>query len=351
MTFTNLKQSMKSNDKPMATIKDVAKAAGVSTATVSRALFDSEKVTESTREKVAKAVADIGYSPNVAARHLRRRETNSIMVILPDISNSFFSDVISGVEKVARTAGYKVLLGDLSHDTNRAKDFFDLVPTNQSDGLILLTSDIEHALLKDRQIGSGFPVVMACEYVEDMSLPTVRIDNQSAAGKAIEYLISLGHQNIATVTGPMQNPICRDRQEGLLEQLKKNGLPFQYSNMREGDFSFASGYEHGRTLLEQQDRPTAIFCHNDEMAIGVIKAARDLDIIVPAELSVIGFDNIAFGEYCEPELTTVNQPREDIGKQAMKTLLNILGDKDASLLHTPRTDLIVRGSTGICPKR
>lgn len=228
--------------------------------------------------------------------------------------------------------------------------FLILVPTNQSDGIILLTADIQRSLVKDRQVGSGFPVVMACEYFEELSIPTVRIDNYSAAAKAVDFLVSLGHQEIATITGAMNNPICRDRHSGMTDKLQEHSITFKDINFKEGDFSFASGYENGKALLEREQRPTAIFCHNDEMAIGVIKVARDLNIKVPQELSVVGFDNIAFGEYCEPELTTINQPRAEIGKQAMKTLLLVLAGKDYSLLQTPRTELIVRGSTGAVPR-
>lgn len=332
-------------NKIMPTVKDVAKVAGVSTATVSRALANPEKVSESTRAKVAQAVAETGYSPNAAARNLRRSESKTIVVILPDIANPFFSDIISGLEETAHSAGYKVLLGDSAHDPERAQGYFDLVPTNQADGIVLLTTEIPYALVKDRQANSGFPMVMACEYFNELTIPTIHIDNERGAAKAVDFLISLGHEVIGTISGPSNNPICVDRHQGYVSELQKAGLTIHDGLVREGDFSFSAGYEQGSAMLSQTEKPTAIFCHNDEMAIGVIKAARDLNINVPTELSVIGFDNIKFGEYCEPELTTVHQPREDIGKQAMKLLLDIIAEKEVPIDKKLKTQLIVREST------
>lgn len=335
----------------MPTIKDVAQAAGCSTATVSRALANPEKVTEATRARVAHAIAEVGYSPNVAARNLRRSESRTIVVLLPDIANPFFSEIIAGLEEVAHRAGYQVLLGDCEHDTGRARAYFDLLPTNQADGIILLTAEVPLALVRDRRAGNDFPLVMACEYFDDLPLPTVAIDNQLAAERAIEYLVSLGHERIATIAGPMHNPICKDRITGYRAQMRRAGLGIRDDWIVEGDFAFLSGYRQGRALLERPGvkRPTAIFCHSDEMAIGLLKAARDLDIAVPEALSVVGFDNIGFSEYCEPELTTISQPRDEIGRSAMRLLLDLLGHKQVPMQQTLTTQLIVRDSTARVP--
>lgn len=334
----------------MPTIKDVARAANCSTATVSRALANPEKVSDATRQRVAQAVAEVGYSLNAAARNLRRSESRTIVVILPDIANPFFSEVISGLESVAHQAGYQVLLGDAGHNPERVKSYFNLVPSNQADGILLLTTEVPMALVKERQADSGFPLVVACEYFDNLSLPTIHIDNEQAANRATEYLISLGHRAIATLSGPGGNPICKDRLSGYRRGLASAGIEVQPDWILEGDFSFHSGYEQGRILLQRdRQRPSAIFCQNDEMAIGVLKAARDLDIRVPEQLSVIGFDDIGFSQYCEPELTTVHQPRQAIGRTAMRLLLDILKDRNVPFDQTLKTQLIVRGSTGRAP--
>lgn len=338
--------------RTMPTIKDVALAAGCSTATVSRALANPEKVTEPTRKRVASAIAKVGYSPNLAARNLRRSESRTIVVLLPDIANPFFSEIIAGLEEIAHREGYRVLLGDCEHDTGRAKAYFDLLPTNQADGIILLTAEIPLSLVTQQARGSQIPLVMACEYFDQLALPTVRIDNPLAAARAVEYLSSLGHHRIATITGPMQNPICIDRVKGYQSEMERQQLVVNPGWIVEGDFGFLSGYQQGQLLLAmpREQRPSAIFCHSDEMAIGLMKAARDASIRVPEDLSVIGFDNIGLSEYCQPELTTVSQPRDEIGRCAMRLLLDVLRKKQVPHQQVLSTQLIVRASTAQAPK-
>nr|WP_228632621.1 LacI family DNA-binding transcriptional regulator [Halomonas sp.] len=334
------------NIHAMPTIKDVAKAARCSTATVSRALASPEKVTEATRERVSRAIAEVGYAPNVAARNLRRAESKTIVALLPDISNPFFSEIINGMEEVAHQAGYQVLIGDCEHDPARAEAYFRLLPTNQADGVLLLTAEVPASLVQQASAQANFPLVMACEFFADIDLPTITIDNYQATRHAIDYLISLGHRRIVTLSGPAANPICIERVRGYCDTLTAHDLS-DAIHIAEGDFGFRSGYLQGLTLLTPSNtRPTAIFCHSDEMAIGVLKAARQLDIPVPDKLSVIGFDNIGFSEYCEPELTTISQPRTQIGQQAMRLLISLIKNEPAVRHQTLSTQLIVRQSTG-----
>ncbi|RUR47780.1 LacI family DNA-binding transcriptional regulator [Vreelandella populi] len=327
------------------TIKDVAKAAGCSTATVSRALATPEKVSDTTRERVNQAIAQVGYAPNIAARNLRRAESKTIVALLPDISNPFFSEIISGMEDVAHQAGYQILIGDCEHDPARAEAYFRLLSTNQADGIVLLTSEIPKALIKQADGQADFPLVMACEFFSDIDLPLIAIDNHQASCQAIDYLVSLGHQRIATLTGPAGNPICLERLRGYRDTLSAHGLIDQ-ACVAEGDFGFRSGFQQGLALLDNAQRPTAIFCHSDEMAIGVLKAARQLNIAVPGQLSVVGFDNIGLSEYCDPELTTISQPRNEIGQQAMQSLLHLLRGERVIRRQTLSSHLIVRKSTG-----
>lgn len=329
----------------MATVKDVAKLAGVSTATVSRALADPAKVSTLTRNKVDRAVAEIGYSPNAMARNLRRRESKTIVVILPDIANPFFSEIIHGIESIAHQQDYKILLGDAGHNMDRAVAYFDLVQSKQADGLLVLTAEFPLHIILNFKNKHRPPIVMACEYIHEISVPTVKIDNEQGAFKAVEYLLSMGHREIAAITGPMENPICADRQKGYFKALHNSDIQAQTNWIIEGDFSFQSGYNLGRQLLSTENRPTAIFCHNDEMAIGVLKIARELDISVPNKLSIVGFDDIKFSEYCEPTLTTIHQPRQLIGESAMKLMLDILKGKSVQSTITLPAQLIVRNST------
>ncbi len=333
----------------MATVKDIARLAGVSTATVSRALAAPEKVAEQTRIRVEAAAAKVGYFPNAMARSLRMNETKTVIVVVSNLASSFFADIINGMEEFAHRRGYKVLIGDSNDDLQRAQNYFDLVDSKIVDGVLLLTSDIPVEMLVDERGQQRFPVVMASEFLTDINLPTVHIDNVYSARKAVEYLIVMGHYKIACLTGPLTNPISEARVMGLRTAFAEWKIDVNEDWILEGDFSFYAGYNLGRQLLNTEDWPTAIFCHSDEMAIGVLKIAKELNIAVPKQLSVVGFDNITYSEYCEPKLTTVHQPRDLIGETAMKLLLDILADKKPNPEMTLPTQLIVRDSSAPPP--
>jgi len=311
----------------MATVKDVAKLAGVSTATVSRALANPDMVSPVTRLKVEKAAANVGYSPNGLARSLRKSESKTIVVVLPNMESTFFSDVIHGIEALAHKNGYKLLIGDAGNESSRLRSYFDLFESKQVDGVLSLSSDVPESLILNSAGEVKLPIVIAGEYFSDTPVPTVHIDNHYSAKKGVEYLIMMGHYKIACITGKRDNPIYNARVNGHNEIMKKWKLPIIDDYLLEGDLSFIAGYNLGKQLLSLKNRPSAIVCHSDEAAIGVLKIAREMNINVPKELSVIGFDNLALSEYCEPELTTINQPRELIGETSMKLLLDILSGK------------------------
>jgi LacI family repressor for deo operon, udp, cdd, tsx, nupC, and nupG len=329
----------------MATVKDIAKIAGVSTATVSRALANPDKVTASTKLKVEKAALALGYSPNGLARSLRTQQTRTIVVVLPDIGNHFFTDIIKGIELIAHKKGYKILIGDAQHCAERAKKYFDLVFSKQADGVLSLTTDIPLQSILNADGSSKIPLVMACEYFTHSLIPSVHIDNEYSARLVVENLLKMGHYKIACISGNEKNSISISRLQGMQQSLAKNRLKMPEQYIVQGDYSLQSGYEAAQQLLSLSDRPSAIFCHNDEMAIGALKCAREMNIKVPEQLSLIGFDNIAFSEFCQPQLTTVNQPRQLIGETAIKLLLNILSGKKPNPEITLPAQLISRGTT------
>ncbi len=333
----------------MATVKDIAKLAGVSTATVSRALAEPEKVATATRIKIEKIATQAGYSPNAIARSLRTNETRTIVVIVPDISNSFFAEVIKGIETVAQKNNYKVLVGDSGHDLAHAQKYLELINSKQAEGVLLLSADLPLDAVVKENGEPRFPIVMACEFYEGSSIPSVHIDNEFSSRMAIESLIQMGHQKIATITGPISNPLCKGRLKGYESALENAEIVIHKPWILHGDFSFDSGYRLAGQLLAKDDVPTAVFCQNDEMAIGVLKMAREMSVQVPKQLSVIGFDNISFSEYCTPELTTIHQPRRLMGETAMKLLLDILGDKKPNPEMTLPTQYLVRSSTASPP--
>lgn len=324
----------------MTTIKDVARIAGVSTATVSRAMISPDKVSEKTRLKVEAAIAESGFSPNVMARNLRRSESKTVVVIVPDIANMFFANVVRGIQSIALQEGYKVLLGDSIHTVEQAKVYLNLVSSKQADGIISLTSELP----KEVRQGTSIPMVMACEYFSDFPIPTVRIDNQLAAQRAVEYLISMGHRNIGCISGPLNNPLCTARKQGYQQALQQANISSDLQAIEEGDFSFQSGYSAFMNLSNHHEI-TALFCFSDIMALGAMKAALKLGLKVPEDLSIIGFDDLVLAEYATPALTTVRQPQEDIGKTAMKVMLKILSGGKVSNDTVIATQLLVRDST------
>ncbi|MGC6389516.1 DNA-binding transcriptional regulator CytR [Ewingella sp. S1.OA.A_B6] len=333
-----------------ATMKDVAEMAGVSTATVSRALMNPEKVSATTRQKVELAVVEVGYSPHALSRNLKRNESRTILVIVPDICDPYFADVIQGIERTAAENGYLVLIGDCAQQNQQEKTFINLIITKQIDGMLLLGSDLPFDASKEEQRNLP-PMVMANEFAPELELPTVHIDNLTAAYEAVHYLIGLGHQRIGCIAGPDNMPLCQYRSQGYIQALRRNGLMVESSYTAKGDFSYESGALALAELMSQPVPPTAIFCHNDVMAIGAMYQAKKMGLHIPQDLSVVGFDDIKLSQYFDPPLTTVAQPRFQLGRQAMLLLLEQLyGNTVHSGSRLLESELIVRGSTA-APKR
>lgn len=308
----------------MANVKDVAKLAKVSTATVSRVLTDSGNVTEVNQKKVWEAVKQLEYYPNSIGRQLRKMETKTILVIVPDITNSFFSGILRGIEKVAMANGYQALLGDTQNKL--ADDYFTYLYEKKVDGVILLTSkiDIEHL----KKLYNHFPVVLACESVYGVDIPTVSIHNRNSAEQITKYLINLGHRKIAHITGPLDGVLGKNRLAGFKNEMKKNNLDIVNDFIIEGDFSLESGYKIGETIANKSNKPSAVFAANDEMAIGIIKTLKQHSLNVPDDIAIVGFDNVKLSEIIEPELTTFAQPTYEIGGKAMELLLKLMKGKE-----------------------
>ncbi|MBY7732899.1 DNA-binding transcriptional regulator CytR [Vibrio bathopelagicus] len=329
----------------MATMKDVAQLAGVSTATVSRALMNPEKVSVSTRKRVETAVLEAGYSPNTLARNLRRNESKTIITIVPDICDPYFAEIIRGIEDAAVENDYLVLLGDSGQQKKRESSFVNLVFTKQADGMLLLGTDHPFDVSKPEQKNLP-PMVMACEFAPELELPTVHIDNLTSAFEAVNYLAQLGHKRIAQISGPTTATLCKFRQQGYQQALRRAGVSMNPAYSTVGDFTFEAGAQAVRHLLALPEQPTAIFCHNDAMAIGAIQEAKKLGLRVPQDLSIVGFDDIQFAQYCDPPLTTISQPRYEIGRQAMLMMLDLLKGNDVQAgSRLLEAKLVVRGST------
>jgi LacI family repressor for deo operon, udp, cdd, tsx, nupC, and nupG len=329
-------------------IKDVARLAGVSTATVSRTLANPEKVAERTRQRVMSAVTESGYVANSMARNLRRRRSNTVVVLVPDIANPFYAEIIQGIERVAHGRHYRILLGDIQGDAAREQDYASLVQQRQADGIISLSDKLPFQLQTGQRVADpGWPpLAMACEYYGEIAVPVVRIDNRAAAAQAVEHLLREGHRRIAYIDGPTHMPICRERLVGYEAAMLGVNIAIDPQLVAQGDFGLHSGGACMDQLLEIKRPPSAVFAANDEMAIGAIKAIKAGGRSVPEDISVVGFDDIRFAEYIDPPLTTVHQPRSQMGETLMRLMLDILAG-DAPLkgeIVLPHR-LVVRGST------
>jgi len=331
----------------VANIYDVAKRAGVSTATISRVLSRPGVVAPDTRLKVLAAIDSLGFTPNAAGKNLRTLRTAKLLVTVPDISNPFFSLILQGIVDAALREGYSVLVGDTQHDEGREEKYALMLRRKEADGLIFLGHRLpkEAATLVRSMQPRQAPVVNGCEFSPNLGIPSVHIDNATAASDAMEHLYRLDHHRIGVITGPLVSPLSRDRLAGAIARAKKARAEREMIVMN-GDFSIESGSVAAERLLGRKEPPTAIFSFNDEMAIGVVQTARLRGLRVPHDLSVVGFDDIRFARYFDPPLTTVAQPMRQIGEGTVRLLLEILrhSDRTPESVTLPHT-LVVRAST------
>lgn len=327
------------NDRPR--IRDVARLAGVSTATVSRVLSNPGVVSQETRASVQSAIEATGYRPNEAARNLRHRRTGGIVALVPNLANPFFAQILSGIASVLGPAGYNLLVADTRSEG--AGRLLDYAEPSRADGLIVLDGSLPAPALRGR-----IPLVQACEWVPGLSAPRVKIDNRAAAGLAIDHLADLGHRRIGHVAGPPGNVLSIARLGGFRDRMRSRGLTLDGAAIWGGDFSLESGRAAAVQWLARpaDRRPTAVFLASDAMACGFIAEVQRCGLVVPRDISVIGFDDIELVSHIWPPLTTIRQPRGLIGRTAAERLLRRLGGRDADEDDTILpVELVVRGST------
>ncbi|VAW16703.1 Transcriptional regulator, LacI family [hydrothermal vent metagenome] len=334
-------------DRP--TILDVADLAGVSIATVSRALHSRDIVSDKTYKAVMSAIAKTGYTQNTAAQNLRQRRANAVLVLVPYISNTYFSEILSGIEQVASSANLTVLIVDTERDHQRTEEFFKYLSNGRADGALLLEGYLPGHVFAQMQKthGANIPIVTISEALRAPLVPHVGIDNCAAAELAVNHLIGLGHHHIAHLSGLEGIILSELRLKGYHKAMDNAGIARHERQIFSGDFTIMSGENAGRQILMLKDRPSAIFCANDEMAMGLISTLVNGGLGVPRDISVVGFDDIHFSRTFIPALTTIRQPRAQFGKQAAKILLSILKKNPiaASDYKSFKAELVVRQST------
>lgn len=334
----------------MTNIRKVAALAGVSVATVSRTLKSPSVVSPETREKVLGAVEQAGYKPNLMAIQFRSQRSRNLVVLVPDIANTFFARVIRGIQQAASAHDYRVLLCNTQGQDEIERQFADLVFAKQADGVIQLRA-FDPFERQRAQANEHPPLVNACEVLDAATWPTVSLDNRAAAHAMTRHLLDLGHRRIGLIKGPLGSPLTRERFAGYQQALEGAGVAVDSELLCRGDYTPQSGHAATQQLLALAERPTAIFCENDEMAMGALQCIRQAGLRVPQDISVAGFDDISFAAYCDPPLTTIAQPAERFGHQAVEMLLGLLDQPDLEPCHQVLPfELVVRTSTAPPPR-
>lgn len=303
-------------------IADVAALAGVSIATVSRSLTNPERVSQATRERVLEVVRQTGYTPNVAARSLRVARSMNVIVVLPSLITVFYSALLLGVDRALSAEGYGLLVGNLDDNAEKESRLVDLVLAGQADGVILLNGQAPRGRIGSL-VQSRVPVV-AISVPSAHDIPVVLVREREASAAVAAHLLSLGHRRFGYISGPANNYVDGERWAGFRDALMAAGLAESSIHRYPGTFRVGTGVSAGQTFLGESPRPTAVFAVSDEMAIGFMRAVRDGGLDVPRDVSVAGFDGIELVEYCEPRLTTVRQPREQMGKAAAEILVRMM---------------------------
>lgn len=335
----------------MATIKDVAREASVSVATVSRVFNDAAVVRPETARRIREVAARLRYAPHGGARSLITSRTQTLGVLLPDLYGEFFSELIHGIDVTARREGYHILVSRSWEGRTEIEEAVRAM-RGRVDGLLLMSPHIDADSLL--HVPAGLPVVMLCSPSKGTDVDSVIIQNFPGARDMVAHLISFGHRRIAIIKGATGNHDAAERLRGYRAALKDAGLTADKSLERDGDFTEAGGYAAARALMALETRPTAIFAANDSMAIGALSALREAGVRVPEEVAVAGFDDIPLAHYMDPPLSSVRVPISDLGARAVEILLDRITNKDGHTLRRERvsTELVIRRSTGApCAER
>lgn len=327
------------------TIYDVARLAGVSTATVSRALNGTGQIAPSTRAAIEAAVEQLGYRPNTIARSLVTKSTQTIAFLLPDITNPFYAALVSGIQEYALSHGHTMLLCTTEGDAEREEQYLSLLRAKQVDGALVdglvLPPDRIARFVED-----GFPIVCLDRDIDSNSIPLVQVDNRLGGRIATQHLIDLGHDGIAHVTGARTLRISEDRLAGYRDALAAITVTPDPKLIAEGGFTEEGGYAAAQALLESGREFTAVFAANDLSAVGVLSALAESGRRVPDDVSVVGFDDVRLSAFTTPPLTTVRQPAAEIGQRATELLIDLThGRPVRKLRHLLEPELVVRAST------
>jgi LacI family transcriptional regulator len=329
------------------TMKDVARLAGVSTSTVSAVVNQNVPVSPERKERVLRAMAALHYQPDEIARSLKKGRTKAIGVVVPDITNAFYPEVVRGVEEAAFARGYAVFLCDSQEDASRENDHLLALFSRRVDGVLLACCN--DSIAYETTLELHVPCVFMDRLPASKAEGTVSTDNVEAGSMAARHLLDLGHQRIAMIVGRLSLSPHRDRLEGFRKAMQEANLPIRDEYLVQGDVQIESGVDAARQLLRLEARPSAVIASNSKLLLGLLQAFDEEKVKVPQQISVVGFDDYAWNKYLSPSITTVAQPTFEMGRQAFGLLLQLM-NRDEMTESTSRhlrlgAELRVRHST------
>jgi len=327
------------------TMRDVARRAGVTPTTISHVINNTRYVRKETHARVWAAINELGYQPNNLARSLRRKETHTFGLIVPDNANPFFAEVARGIEDSSFDRGYCVILCNSEKNLEKELSYINVLQGRQVDGIILVSAGINTQHIIDLQ-EKGKPVVVVDREIAGVNVDAVLTDNRGGGYKAVHHLVELGHKRIGCISGPSELTPSAERVDGYKQAVTEAGLRWEPNLIIKGDFHSKGGYSAIEKLMSLPEPPTAVFACNDMMAIGAMAGAIDLGYNIPHDLSIVGFDDIELASYTNPKLTTVEQPKYKMGTVATEMMLRQVneGKSPGRRLILP-TELIIRQST------
>jgi LacI family transcriptional regulator, galactose operon repressor len=327
------------------TMRQIAERAGVSLGTVSHVINNTAKVREKMRQRVLEAIQGLGYQPSQLARGLRRNQTNMLVMIIPDVTNPFFPAVVRGVEDVAYKSSFRLVLCNTDNDARKEISYLNEMRSYRPAGWLLIPAVDSQIAAHFRSAETGPPVVCLDRQPLGWNGDLVLVANEVGSHSATRHLLRMGHRQLAVITGPLHLGNALERLQGFKRALADAKVPLEPDYIQEAGFEPNSGYQAAKRLLRMLPRPTAIFACNDLMALGVLRAARELGLHCPEELSIVGFDNLDFAEFTAPALTTVNQPGYQLGTTAARLLLErIAGPPQPFKKIVLPTELKIRNS-------
>ncbi len=333
-------------------IKDIAKITGVSHSTVSRALRQSSLISSETTERIRRVAQELGYWPSAAARSLKTNRTQVLGVIVSNIADPYFSELLYGVEECAQEKGYSLFIASSRHDPDRERKIVQTMMEQRTDGVIICSSSFSTE--QGRQLlNHGFPVVVINNQAADNFHFSIYHDDIDGSRQVTRHLVDLGHRRIGYMGNTRSGRTNTDRQAGFLSAMSEAELPVpaEYLYTTEGGEA-RTGFEAMNYFLNLATRPTAVFCFNDLMAIGALNACSLAGVPVPGQISIAGFDNISYSEYTTPSITTFDQPKHSIGREAANLLFSLLDVETREWPDTQKViilkgNLLVRNSTGL----